>query len=220
MMADGSLFDILHPRYFAAEPTDDQITLKEAIVTGAIFGDVREESKLDFLNFLYRLFIWWGAHNFGYGAISSADAIDAIAAADDVKRFLPNRQIELYRAIFAGLAPGGLLIVADPNGFSSTFNRVNIFTDWRMAVAHFAEWTLVTRWLAEIGFVNVRVIRQMRRKNLGVVEVDVPDDWLVRVRRHEPVDYRSMFGGGMEYEGLEIEDQHLGYIVCAQKPAD
>ncbi|MFZ1220259.1 MAG: metallophosphoesterase [Chthoniobacterales bacterium] len=217
MVADGSLFCILNERYFNQDSTSDESSLLDGVEKGAVFPDVPKARKTHFFNYLDEVHQFWRTRlNKPLDEIERRTAAMHAARLED---YLPNRQRELYGRIYEALKPGGRLIVADPNGFSSTFNRVNIFADWRMAIAHFAEWTIVTRWLHEIGFMNIRVVRQMRLKTLQVVEVDVPNDWLESIVEGRKIDLKEIFTGNrLPFEGLEVEDQHLGYIVSANKP--
>jgi SAM-dependent methyltransferase/3',5'-cyclic AMP phosphodiesterase CpdA len=220
MVADGSLLDIIDKSHFVEDTQDkDMLTLFEAVREGVLCGDVPQSQKEAFVGYLRKVFHWWRADQRMERPLHPDDETAARHLADELHDFLPNRQIQLYDKIFEALSPGGLLIVADPNGFSSTFNRVNIYTDWRMAVAHFAEWTLVSKWLARIGFTQIKVLRQMRLKNLNVEEVEVPTEWIEAAIAGKPFDLKTMFGGKESaLDGLEVEDQHLGYIVCATKP--
>jgi SAM-dependent methyltransferase len=210
MILDGSIEHLLEPDLVFRPDT----LLWEAIGEGIVFGDVPTDLRTKFMSYLVEVY------KAPRMLPSSADVSSRKELADRLYDFIPNKQIELYQRLYEALNPGGTLIVADPNGFSATFNRTNIYNDWRMAIAHFAEWTLVVKWLSEIGFKRFRIFRQMRLKNLDVKEIELPSDWITKAIAGEQIDFASVFGPEKAYEGLEIEDQHLGYIIAATKPLD
>lgn len=118
--------------------------------------------------------------------------------------YFPDKQKEVYKKIYHLLAPGGLFCLADPNGFSSSFNRHRVISDWAMAIAHFADWDETVELLDGCGFKVIEIYRQVRKKNLIVENI--------RVNREDPMDL------GENIESLEIEDQHLGYVIISEKP--
>ena len=123
-------------------------------------------------------------------------------ASEDVKNrfineFLIDPKLETLRKIRNLLVPGGILMIADPDGMSN-FNAEKILQDPEMVVAHFLKIDEITELLSQARFENIR-------------------KYIVGKTRDEREKYRFDI---VEKPGnlVDFEDDNLGYIIFAQRP--
>ena len=118
---------------------------------------------------------------------------------DSLVPWIRDSQIAMLKQIRDLLKPGGLLVIADPDGLS-LFNRKMVFKTAEMAIANFRGFQELRDILADIGdFQEIGVWRQMKDAGgrlhtipvMGDIEIDLDLD--------------------------QIIDAHLGYIVVAKK---
>ena len=87
-------------------------------------------------------------------------------SSDEIKRELENNikniQKETYHIIYRLLKPDGLICIADPNGFSQSFNRRIIFDQPNIAIANFTGFRDCLEILYKAGFKNFELWRQIR----------------------------------------------------------
>jgi hypothetical protein len=153
----------------------------------------------------------------------------------------PDTQLEIYKMVFDTMRDGGLLCIADPNGMSRTFNRQEIFRNAAIAIAHFSDWTDAVSTIHKAGFQRIRVFRQIRLNSLQVRRVAIPDESIEAILAEEGESeigriarlrsfnesilperfeqFKSEFHlPAATVSSLEILDQHMGYILIAEKP--
>ena len=145
-----------------------------------------------------------------------------------------NLQKEIYCRVHDLLKPGGLICIADPNGFSKTFNRRIIFDQPNIAIANFSDIPDCLDDLFEAGFRNFEAWRQVRLGDDTIVNLPyLESSHRVESTKEifeEDFDLLKYNKDGqwpaiMEKIGhlrgvshpLEIEDQHLGYIIIGKK---
>jgi SAM-dependent methyltransferase len=115
---------------------------------------------------------------------------------------IKNRQLDLLRDVHSLLKPGGIVAIADPDGFSG-FNRQHVPKNMEMAVAHFNSRADMKALLELAGF-------------------DIEDDHNQICLTVEKG--RSEFGfdraslEDLEGQSHTLADHNLGYIVFASKP--
>lgn len=145
-----------------------------------------------------------------------------------------NLQSEIYRRTYDLLKVGGLICIADPNGFSKTFNRRIIFDQPNIAIASFSDVKGCLQDLFEAGFRNFEVWRQARLGDNTIVNLPYlgfsqkittlgqileKDFDLLKYNKDE--EWPKIMSETLHTQGvahpLEVEDQHLGYIIIGKK---
>lgn len=115
-----------------------------------------------------------------------------------VDEFLIDPKLETLRKIRNLLVPGGILVIADPDGLSN-FNAEKIIVDPEMVVAHFLAVNKMTELLKQSRFENIKTCVVGRTK-------DTREDY-----RFNTVDKPG---------DPDFQDDNLGYIIFAQRPFD
>lgn len=234
-LIDGSFF-----QYIKHTPTQGLAHLKQALGE-QILHRVDHRLQDEFLNLLVVLskqVLVRTSSGLEEVAVSHRSEIDKV-----LEWAFPNSQLKVYESVFKTMKQDGLLCIADPNGMSRTFNRQEIFRDPAIAVAHFSDWTDTVSMIHRVGFRKIRVFRQIRLNSLQVRRVEVPPKSIEviineinrepepEIGRHarqqcfrEPImpEGFEQFRTELQLPGanvfdLEILDQHMGYIVIAEK---
>jgi hypothetical protein len=115
-----------------------------------------------------------------------------------MNRALADRQMRLYADVFRLLKPGGILALADPDGYSM-FNRKMILESAEMAVAYFRTRAQVERLLSEVGFEVISAVTQVQGAGEGEFVL-------------------SKASPKQRPQSTGVEDWNRGYIVLARKP--
>lgn len=118
-------------------------------------------------------------------------------------RCLQDRQKELLRDVHTLLRPGGLVAIADPDGFSN-YNMHKLLENAEMGVAHFRTRLEMQILLEEIGF---KVVREGGRQ----MEVHDPSGDPKYRFTLDDVEFN------MDKDLTAYKDPNLGYIVIAKK---
>ena len=227
-LQDGTFF-----RFIAHSPESGREHL-EANLGSHILDRLDDSQRRDFLQDLVML-----SKAGNSGLSQSRDVTEAIERVLDLA--FPDSQLEVYRMVFETIQDGGLLCIADPNGMSRTFNRQEIFRSSAIAVAHFSDWVDAASMAYKAGFRKIRVFRQIRLNSLHVRRVEIPPESIkaivtgavdsagqeARMRSfHENImkeefeQFKAVFPtmAPRTVSALEILDQHMGYILIAEKP--
>ncbi|MGA8184926.1 MAG: CHAT domain-containing protein [Terriglobia bacterium] len=120
---------------------------------------------------------------------------------DSAQQLFHDSQRTTLSDAYQLLTPGGILAIADPDGFSG-FNKVMVLKDVEMSVAHFLERMQLVKLLSAVGF---QVIGRM-----DLVKMRGDSDVYSHVSRSDdepPVSNNPNFADG-----------NLGYLVICQKP--
>ena len=216
---DGSILN-----YFTV--TSDPIPLTNSILDNKIFEDkVINTEKLQLK----------------VRSILKKDVIsqDSRSIRSDLNKLFKNNQIECIKNVHRLLKPDGLFIIADPNGFSSSFNRKLIFEDALLPLSFFNEFAEIAIYLERNFFEIKKIYRQVRLRNGHVsnIEIDLEliknatDEQFIKIVKdlHLHDTHAKKFNKSAEYRSgsrsaqedpmrLDYDDLHLGYIVIAKKP--
>ena len=144
----------------------------------------------------------------------------------------------LLERVYELLKDGGLLCLADPNGFSASFNRMMIFEDPLLAASYFNDFAEAAALLERKGFAIERLIRQVRLQDNSVSNIDISVDraslmspaakqrWLSDVLLHDNEsrkngEYREHLREYLQEPATQLDysDIHLGYVIIARKLA-
>lgn len=213
------------PRYFFCE--NDPGILWKSIHEGTILTNyILESKRTEFTRIARDSFMNQGKKQANYFTIRS-----------ELSKCLINHQDETIKGIKRLLTDDGLFIIADPNGYSSSFNRSIIFEDPDIAVSYFNEFTETARMLENNNFLIKSIYRQVKLRNGVVTNIEMNLDWLREDQSNDdftrrcadifPHDnwsrkksskYRSESRNkNDDILPLDYEDLHLGYIIVAQK---
>lgn len=159
----------------------------------------------------------------------------------DLQACVVDQQAQVVDAVSELLKPGGLFCLADPNGFSKSFNRLVLFEDPYVAVSYFNEFLEAAALLERHDMEILKVFRQARLRDSMVSNVKLNLDSLRDKTGQEYLDcagnvfhHDEWAKDNMESwedyrphdardEGdlllLDYDDIHLGYIIIARKMA-
>ena len=160
-----------------------------------------------------------------------ADALHSLV--EEIVGYWHDGQMNAIDVSYRLLRPGGIFAVADPNGFSSTFNRQHILRDWSLAVSHFGEWS--SNWLEDgprriysrSGMApgqSAGLVRSGETDTASSIGVSSGPGVAVLLKmcstpwQADPRGDALVDRPGRELKALEIIDQHLGYILIGRKP--
>jgi SAM-dependent methyltransferase len=115
---------------------------------------------------------------------------------DWIEHSLADRQYRLFSDVFQLLRPGGVLAIADPDGYSM-FNRQMITISAEMAVAYFRTRAEVESILRSIGYEILSALTQIKSTAEGGFAVALS----------ESAD-----------SSATLQDSNLGYIIIARRP--
>lgn len=119
--------------------------------------------------------------------------------AKDLAEQFHDFQFEMLNNIWTLLMPGGVIAIADPDGFSE-FNKKNVPNDPEMSVAHFRNIKDMELLVTSAGFCDVKTYTIAEQKS------DNPSNKYIA------------FNEKMQLRNLSIIDPNLGYIILAKKP--
>ena len=224
---DGSFFEIIGREHFHIRNPSN---VYDAIEKGMLFGDIDDNDRPKLVEALKELYFDYVEYRNKEG-LAKQGIIDHPGYLEQVQKIggiFPNKQREILENVSFLLKDFGVVCIADPNGFSASFNRYRIIDDWPLAIAHFSDWHSVVKDLFLLGFDDFKVYRQIRLKSIEVRNIRVPDHYINSVKHAEPsldssffLDINTMLtedrSNRKRLDPREIEDQHLGYIVMAQK---
>jgi 3',5'-cyclic AMP phosphodiesterase CpdA/SAM-dependent methyltransferase len=155
-----------------------------------------------------------------------------------LEEIVSNRQMQLLKRMYECLRVNGRIIIADPNGFSSSFNRPLVLEDSLLPLSYFNDHTELCFMLESAGFEIEQVIRQVRLQDSRVVNIPMDldairecRDWDSKVadilfhdlqargaRNSSLEDFRGEASDQSDVPiKLDYQDLHLGYIVIARK---
>lgn len=216
------------------KPTTDTL-LYEAMLKGLIFSESPEPDRTKPAQQLCQIVRRYREARHSWSRRFVPDETYA-ALVEEFMACLPDARTSLIADLAGLLRPGGVLAIADPNGFSRTFNRQHVIHDWPLVASNFEEWTKVVQRLSALNFDLPEVWRQIRRTDLSVVSLPVEPEMVEAVTSGSDLgedDYIELFDnleGEFENTGvdspplgpdsiqpLEVEDFHLGYVVVARR---
>jgi pentatricopeptide repeat protein len=224
---NNTLISILGGRYLG----NPNVFLEKTIESN-ILGDFLLPEKSEFFRKLYREI------NF------PEDIDDDRKTVFEYKQLLDscfkNKQFEAIKYMYNYLCEDGIVAIADPNGFSGSFNRKVIFEDEKISVSFFNEYVELCILLEKAGFQIDKIFKQIKLRNNAVSNIELVMDIIDSdgdkkflkccsdIYIHDLENYRSKNRNNKyryPYKNIsksepiigEYDDVNLGYIVFAKK---